>query len=97
MPDFSSRGHQPRIRHEGQFYLVYAASDCYTETSFWSFETSYMDLEIEGKSVVVTCSGLVWQQCKESHAAGSTGGFLREDATEAVPEVMHHQESWRLT
>lgn len=56
-----------------------------------------MDLEIEGKSVVVTCSGLVWQQCKESHAAGSTGGFLREDGTEAVPEVMHHQESWRLT
>lgn len=91
MPESSSRGHQLRIRHEGQFYPVYAASDCYTETSFWSFETSYMDLEIEGKSVEVRCSGLAWQQCKESHAPGSTGGFLQEDATEAMPKVVHHQ------
>lgn len=91
MPDCSSRGHKLRIRHEGQFYPVYAASDCYTETSFWSSETSYMDLEMEGKSVLVTCSGPAQQQCKESHAAGSTGGFLQEDATEAPPGMVHHQ------
>lgn len=86
MPDSCSRGGQLWIRHEGEFYLVYAASDCYTETSFWSSETSYMDLEIEGKSTVVTCSGPAQQQ-------GGTGRCYRSTAWGGSPSV----QSWRLS
>lgn len=57
----------------------------------WVIWNQCMDLAIEGKSAVISCSGPAQKQCKESHAAGSTGGFPWEDATEALPELVHHQ------
>lgn len=76
--DSSSSGYQLRIRHKGEFYLVYANSDCYTHTSFWSSETSYMDLEILRESVVVMCSGLLCSSTSKAMQQGANGFSFRK-------------------
>lgn len=76
LSDFS--GYQLRIRHKGEFYLVYANSDCYIHTSFWSSETSYMDLEILRESVVVTCPGLLCSSVSKAMQQGANGFSFRK-------------------
>lgn len=78
MLDSSSRGYQLSIRHKGEFYLAYANDDCYLGTSFWSSETSCMDSEILGRSVVVRCSALLSSSTSKAMQQGADGFSFRK-------------------
>lgn len=78
MLDSPSRGYQLRIRHKGKFYLVYANSDCYLRTSFWSAEASCVDFEILGRSLVVMCSGLLSSSASKAVPQGANRFSFRK-------------------